>query len=58
MSYKKFVRRPTPSAKKKSRLDEKMREIRKTRSSVGKAAFFGVSTFLAALPTLDVVGIF
>lgn len=53
MSYKKLVRRPTPSAKAKSDLEKKLRQLRKIRTGAiarGEATFFGAGLKFVASP--------
>lgn len=53
MSYKKFVRRPTPNVKTKSGLERKLRELRKNRKrsiARGEATFFRLRALFVASP--------
>ena len=61
MSYKKFVRRPSTSAK-TTLLETKLRQLRKKRidlrTSVGSAEVIMRNRKISALPTLVLDGIF
>ena len=53
MSYMKFVKRPTQSPKKNSRLEKKLREFRKNRRAligIGEADFFRSRLLQSASP--------